>query len=294
MPHSGEVATPTPTTANRTPRRTPPGARRVSPLALAAAGAQALALAVLYWACVRTVSGQRQEDALHAQALATSDAGGTRWLARVFELTAQLEPRHLVIGFVVVGALGLLRGRPGRALLAMGVAALTLGVTEVLKLVVLTRPELAEQYGATANSLPSGHTSGVLGLALGALVAAPRRLRAPLALLGAGAAGAMGAYVVDAGWHRVSDVLASALVGSTCLCLALALSPQDRHRRSRVAALALGVPAACAAALVLVYAWPGSPEPAGHTLAVLAPGAVVALTVLLAARALPREVRERG
>lgn len=267
------------------PRRPSAGLRRrVSVTALLAAVWTSATLAVLYVVCVRTVEGQLHENALHSRALQTPDGNGVGWLERLFSVTSRLEPQHLLVAFAAVALLGLVRGAWTRGALGVLVAGGTLAVTELLKLVVLERPDLSERYGAIANSLPSGHTSAVLGLALGALVAAPRFLRGPLALLGAVAAGAMGAYVIDDGWHRVSDVLASALVASACLCLVLALPGRHRPRTSGLVGLAAGVPVASAVALAVVYAWPGT----GMTAAVVVPGAVVALTVLLGVRALPR------
>lgn len=260
-----------------------PTGRRVSGAALASAGWLAVALTVLYVVCVRTVTGQVHENALHLRTLATAAGGGIDWLTRVFEVTGRLQPQHLVIGFVIVGVLGVLRGRPSKALLGMAVAGATLDSTELLKLVVLSRPHLVS--AATSNSLPSGHTAAVLGLTLGALVAAPHRLRAPLAVVGAVAAGSMGAYVIDVGWHRVSDVLASALVGSACLALALALPSRARRRSGRIIGLGLVVPVLCAITLAAVYAGPAP----SYAVVVLVPGAVVALTVLLAAWTLPQE-----
>lgn len=241
-------------------------------------------LGVLYVVCVRTVEGQLHENALHSRALQTPDGNGVWWLERLFAVTSRLEPHHLVVALAAVAALGLVRGKPSRGALGVLVAGGTLAVTELLKLVVLDRPDLSERYGAIANSLPSGHTSAVLGLALGFLLAAPRALRVPVALVGAVAAGAMGAYVIDDGWHRVSDVVASALVASACLCLVLALPGRHRPRTRGLLGLAVGVPVAGAVALAVVYAFPG----VGMTAAVVVPGAVVALTVLLAVRALPR------
>ena len=287
MSHSGRVATSAPAGPTHQPgARAGRASRRTwSVAAFAAAWWQLVVLGVLYVACVRTVAGQDAENALHEQALAErADVGGL--LGRVLALTDRLEPPHLVVGIVVVGTLGLLRGRPGRALAGTAVAAVALGLTEVLKLWLLERPDLSERYGEMANSLPSGHTSAVLGLALGACVAAPRLLRVPLALAGAAAATAMGAFVVVEGWHRVSDVLASALVGSIVLCCVLALPTRGVRRRGALAALALLVPAACAAVLAAVYLL-GTSTPA----AALAAGAVAGLTVLLGAGAVPREVR---
>ncbi len=286
MPHSGGVST-TAAHPHRTPTHPGPPRRTWSPVALAGAWVQLLALGVVYWVCVRTATGQRHEDRLHEAALA---AKGTQsgWLRRTFDLADRLEPHHLVLGVAAVGVVGLLRGRPGRAVQGIVVAGGTLALTELLKLVLLERPDLLD-HASGSNSLPSGHTAAVLGVALGVLVAGPRWLRLPLALAGAAASGVMGAFVVAEGWHRVSDVLASALVGSLVLCCVQALPSRDRRPRGPLVRLALLVPAACAAALVVVYA-----AGAALTTSYVVAGAVVAATVLLAARALPREVRGRA
>ncbi|NIZ93332.1 phosphatase PAP2 family protein [Kineococcus rubinsiae] len=262
---------------------------RVSGASLGGALVQAAAFAGVYLACVRTVRGQLRENALHETAVSTPDAAGIGWLREVFRVVERFEPQHLLVAVAAMVVLGALsgRGRLRRTVLGVGVAAATLGVTEVLKLELLTRPTLSGLYGAIPNSLPSGHTSGVLGLALGFLLVAPRWLRPLFTLAGAAAAGAMGAFVIDHGWHRVSDVLASALVGSVVLCLALALPSRAQARTGRLLALAAGVPVLCLGALVVTYVLPTG----GLTAGTLSSGVVVAGTVLLAARALPREVR---
>ncbi len=293
MPHSGEVTSSTAPTAPAPTLRSP-GRRGLGRYA-ATAALHTAALAVLYVVCVRTARGQAAEDAVHRLALRSPDAGLPAPAERLLDLAGHLEPHHLLAGAAAVALAGLARRAPGRAALGLGVAAGTLGLTELLKLVLLDRPNLLEAYANGGNSLPSGHTAGVLGVCLGLLVAAPPRWRVLLAPLGALASGAMGAMVVADGWHRVSDPLASALVGTAVLALALALPWGRRGRWVRgrpgaVAALAAGVPAACALALVAAYAWPG----AGLGAAVAAPGLAVAATVLLAAAALPREVRARG
>jgi membrane-associated phospholipid phosphatase len=278
------VVSTTATHQPRTPSR-PWSARRTwSVTALNGAWWQLVALGVLYYVCVRTATGQVHENQLHRDALADRGAV-TGWLGRAFDVVERLEPHHLVIGVVLIGVLGLLRGRPGKAAQGIVVAGGTLALTELLKLVLLERPDLLES-GYASNSLPSGHTAAVLGLALGALVAAPRFLRFPMTLVGAAAAGAMGAFVIADGWHRVSDVLASALVGSIVFCLVQVLPSRDRRARGALVSLMVTVPLACAAALVVVYAGAVS-----LTTAYVVAGSVVALTVLLAGRALPQEVR---
>ncbi|WP_432570599.1 phosphatase PAP2 family protein [Kineococcus sp. SYSU DK005] len=282
-------------TAPAPPRR---GAERRGAGALTAAALlHAAALAVLYAVCVRTARGQAAEDAVHEAALRSADAGLPAPGERLLHLAGHLEPVHLLAGAGLVVLAGLARRSPARAGLGLAVAAATLGATELLKLVVLQRPDLVEA-ASTHNSLPSGHTAGVLGVCLGLLAAAPPCWRWVLAPAGALASGAMAAMVVAEGWHRVSDPLASALVGSAAFALAQALAPERPRRgrapavprRGRVAALAAGVPAACAAALVAAYAVPG----AGLGTAVAAPGLAVAATVLLAAGALPRRARARA
>ncbi|WP_432494920.1 phosphatase PAP2 family protein [Kineococcus gypseus] len=261
----------------------------------AVAAAHAGALAVLYALTVLTARGQAAEDAVHRLALSSPDAGLPAPAEQLLALAGHLRPVHLLAGAAAVGAVGLLRGAPGRAALGLAVATGTLALTELLKLALLPRPDLLGAGGA--NSLPSGHTAGVVGVCLGLLVAAPPRWRWVLAPLGALASGAMGAMVVADGWHRVGDPLASALVGTAVLAGAHALPWGRRGRwvrgapaRGALAALALGVPAAGALALLAAHAWPG----ADLGTAVAAPGAAVALSVLLAAAALPREVRARA
>ncbi|WP_369056166.1 phosphatase PAP2 family protein [Kineococcus terrestris] len=264
---------------------------RASLAAAATALVPAAAFAVLYWAAVLTPQGQTAENALHAAASGRSVADGVGWLQPLFGVEQSLRPVHLAAGLGVLVVVGLLsgRGRLRRTVHGAGVALATLGATEVLKHVVLERPDLAARYGPHANSLPSGHTAAVLGLALGLLLVVPRVLRAPVALAGAFAAGSMAAFVVDDGWHRVSDVLASALVGTTVLCLALALPSPARRRPGRLLALAAGVPVLSALALVVTYTGPV----AGFRTGVAAGAVVVAATVLLAARAVPREPGRR-
>jgi membrane-associated phospholipid phosphatase len=256
-------------------------------VALGAAWWQLVALGVLYVVCVRTATGQLRENRLHTLAL-ENRGSETGWLRTAFDLVDRLQPHHLVLGVALVGLVGLVRGRVGAALKGVVVAAGTLGLTELLKLVLLERPDLLE-HGSSANSLPSGHTSAVLGLALGLLVAGPRWARLPLALAGAVAGGAMGTFVIADGWHRVSDVLASALVGSVVFCLVQVLPQREHRRRAALVRLSLVVPAAAAAALVVVYAGDAS-----LTTSYLVAGAVVTLTVLAATQALPREVARRG
>ncbi|RNI22217.1 phosphatase PAP2 family protein [Flexivirga caeni] len=102
--------------------------------------------------------------------------------------------------------------------------------TQVLKHHVL-------QSVAQQNSLPSGHTTVGLSLALAAVVVAPYRWR-PLVTAGAAAlATFIGAGTVAAHWHRPGDVLAAGMVclGWAAVALAIAGGLQRRRHRGRQA-----------------------------------------------------------
>lgn len=123
----------------------------------------------------------------------------------------------LLLAVALVAIVAFLRGRPRMALIAaasVGAAVLT---TEVLKLIVLERPDIVPSgLTGTGNSYPSGHTTVGMSVCLAALLVVPARLRIPTAL-GAGAVGAaFGVAVVAAGWHRPSDA-----VGAYFVCLSV-------------------------------------------------------------------------
>ncbi|WP_299518403.1 phosphatase PAP2 family protein [uncultured Serinicoccus sp.] len=125
-------------------------------------------------------------------------------------LSGLLPNPYLLLGLALgLGALALLRHlRTGLAVLVT--VPLLVASTQVLK-DVLPRPQLADPW-VMANSLPSGHTGAALALALALLLLSPRRLLPAAALVGAGLSLWMGALVVLLGYHRPSDVLASALL----------------------------------------------------------------------------------
>ncbi|MFB9377018.1 phosphatase PAP2 family protein [Kineococcus gynurae] len=268
---------------------------------LLAAVVQALAFAVLFVVCVLTRPGQLAEDVLHGEAYRRAAEGGDspQWLSFATTLVEGLQPWHFVIGLGVLAVVGLLRRRLRLTLAALATALGTMGLAELLKHVLLERPDLAGTAGAAAtNSLPSGHTSAALGIGLGLVLLAPGRWRAPAAVVAAVAAGSMGAMVVEHGWHRLSDVLASALLASF-VATVTAVLPVGSGRTRRVAAppgavlqAAVLVPALAAGALLLVYALPTGTLPVSALdLSAASGGLVAAATVLLVARALPREAR---
>ena len=108
--------------------------------------------------------------------------------------------------------IGLARGRVLLAI-AVGVSIVGANVTaEVLKRIVLDRPDLVNGIGYLGNTYPSGHSTVAMSLAVGAVLVAPRRLRGTAAVAGIVYATAVSTAVLLTGAHRPSDAVAAAFV----------------------------------------------------------------------------------
>jgi hypothetical protein len=166
----------------------------------------ALLVVALYVVFVQTRVGQRIDDAaLDGRAsLAAQDVQDADDLLQ----TISLSSVALLGGAVVL--VGLVRG----GLPLGGVAAVVLAganvATQAMK-EVLPRPDLitGENHLGIGNSLPSGHTTVAMSIAIAALLVAPRRYRGPVAIVGIAYAGGIGVAVLTAGWHRPSDAVAA-------------------------------------------------------------------------------------
>ncbi|MBM7799017.1 membrane-associated phospholipid phosphatase [Microlunatus panaciterrae] len=164
-----------------------------------------LAAAAIGWVALTTVRGQQLDD-LAAHVLSAGSIAVADDLSRLLEL---VSVSSAALALAVLMGLALVRGR---LRLAVGAAVLMAGAnvtTQVLKHLLLTRPDLG--YG-TLNSLPSGHTTVVFSLVLAAVLVSPRPVR-PLVVLAGSAVGTLtGLATLVAGWHRTSDVVAALLV----------------------------------------------------------------------------------
>jgi membrane-associated phospholipid phosphatase len=148
----------------------------------------------------------------------------------------------LVVGLLVIAALGFLWRRPWHLLAGVAVFFLANITTQLMKL-VLSHPELQGALGASYPveiDYPSGHTTAAFSLGFALWVTAPPRWRAWAAAFGLAYGSAVGLGVVIAGWHYVSDVIGAVMVVGFWGALALAAlvaagleSPADRPPRSR-------------------------------------------------------------
>lgn len=250
--------------------------RGTTTTAAAAAVTGVLVLVVL----VRIALGSQQGQSWDDSAMNTVVAGRDARLALLS-----------VLGYVSIGAIvavaaacavvALLRGRIG---LAVGAAVVIVGsnvTTQVLKHVVLDRPDLGL---GTLNSLPSGHTTVVASAVGAALLVAPRLWRPLIALAGGFATTLTGASTVVAGWHRPSDVIAALAVSLVWTAL---VSLLVRGTSAPVVGSMAGAVVGCAGALLFlisvgvrpVMGWDGFVDSA------LVLGAVAAATAMFVAAA---------
>ncbi|MFJ2507205.1 phosphatase PAP2 family protein [Arthrobacter citreus] len=173
---------------------------------LAAAGA-----AVTYFGFVRTTTGQLADESAWVQA--EQVAPGSR--LPVLKILDSLPLASVFIALAVIAAVALYRRRLSPAVIAVATMAGANLATQLLKNLLLDRPDRGVVTLAF-NSLPSGHTTmAASAMAAVFLVSSPRWR--PLA------AAVGGTYAVLAGsatffnlWHRPADVVAAFFVVSAC------------------------------------------------------------------------------
>jgi membrane-associated phospholipid phosphatase len=200
-------------------------ARPLRPLPLAVlALACALALVVAYAFFVRTHAGQRIDEAALSGRLASLHA---RHAAD--QLLTTISVGSLALALVLLVGQALLRRRVALAVVAVAVVLGAMGLTELLKRLVLPRPELVPT-AIEHNSFPSGHTTIAFAVGIAAALAAPPRWRRAVAAGALVYGTAIGVATVAAGWHRPSDVAGALLVvtgWAAAVVLAVALVDPD-------------------------------------------------------------------
>ena len=200
------------------PRREPPRHRPTGALLLAAASA--LGFVVLSWWAVRTPSGQSFDD--RAMVWIAVHLPGQRAST---DLLGLVSAGAVLLGAAVLALLALAVHGPRRAVAVAGVALGLPVLARLLKL-VLDRPDLVD---GSANSLPSGHTAAVAGLAMAFVLAVPALLRGLTLALVVPVVLAAGYATVVLQWHRPSDAAAAALLAVTVGALAHAAAPPRRR-----------------------------------------------------------------
>ena len=183
-------------------------ARTRAPRLGALAVASSLLALVVYVVAVRTRLGQRIDGVAFNRRFAVT-AAMTR---RTDRLLGTVSVASLVAVGLALVVVALARRRPSLAV-AVGVAITgAVLTTELLKLRVLTRPDLGDFGGVEYNTFPSGHATIGMVLSLGLVLVAPPRLGRAAAIVAALVSTAFGTAVLSSGWHRPSDTIGAYLV----------------------------------------------------------------------------------
>ena len=178
----------------------------------------ALVVAV-YLMFVRTEWGQTVDDA----ALAGRVLEPQNVIADAWELLDIISVAALGLASMILMGIAVVRKRIYLAL-ATGVMILGANVTtQVLKRIVLTRPDLDAGTEILQNSFPSGHSTVAMSVAVALVLVVPSRFRWLAAVLGTAYAAATGVAVVSAGWHRPSDAVGAWFVVGAWTAFVLAL-----------------------------------------------------------------------
>lgn len=170
----------------------------------------------VYVLSARTHTGQAVENA----ALNGAEQVGPRAFLAASTALSTITYSSLVLATVLVGAIGLLRRQVHLAVAAMAVILGSQAITQILKYVVLQRPELLDNGEYLENTLPSGHTTAAMSVLFAMLIVMPYRFRGVAMFFALSWAVGIGAYTVIAHWHRLSDTLAADAVALFVACAA--------------------------------------------------------------------------
>ncbi|MBC7596367.1 MAG: phosphatase PAP2 family protein, partial [Kineosporiaceae bacterium] len=201
------------------------------------AGATMVVSAGAGWATYRLAVSNGPGQRLDHDAMDTVYAGPDARLA-VLRVLSNVSIGAVVVVMLLCVGLALARGHSQWAIGAVVVIAGANVTTQLLKRVVLDRPDF--NLGIL-NSLPSGHTTVVASATAAMVLTAPPALRAVMILGGSAATTLTAASAIVAGWHRPSRVVAALAVTLLWAAAASAmLSRRVVHTRGATSAAMIG------------------------------------------------------
>ncbi|POH69866.1 MULTISPECIES: phosphatase PAP2 family protein [Cryobacterium] len=184
-----------------------------------------VAFVALYSFFVRDVAGQ----AIDQLAFNGAEDGSTG--TTVTRQLLDLIPSVMVaIGAIVSLIIATVRRAWFPLVVAVSAAMVAVVTTQLLKNVILTRPELGVD-GYVPNSFPSGHTTVAAASALVVFLVASPHTRWLAGTIGAAFAVAAGVSTLVSLWHRPSDVIAALLVVAFWGCVAGAVLTRSGGRQ---------------------------------------------------------------
>ena len=192
---------------------------------LAAVGALAmvgaLGLAATAYVALRTSRGLSLDRA-------ASDAVSSPPLVldRLYEGLSLVSVGSVGLSLLVCVTLAVVQRRFDLALAAVVVIGGADLTTQILKKGLFPSLDL----GHAPNSLPSGHTTVALSIALAAVIVAPSAWRSTVAIGVSATAALVGVALVLGRWHRPSDVIAATFVCLLWAAIGLLTAALVRHR----------------------------------------------------------------
>ena len=199
--------------------------------ALWLAGACVIAM-VLVWAVADLVPAARSLDvhllgkltalSAHRQHIGTPARAGPHVEGTLNALVDLVNPTLYALWVALIIAVALIYRRARLAIAVAAVMVLAPLSAELLKPLVALNHEQLGYLGVGPEAWPSGHATAALALALCAVLVAPARARATVAVLGALGALALGCALVILEVHMASDVIGGYLVAVLWAALALA------------------------------------------------------------------------
>jgi len=177
-----------------------------------AAGAAAVFLLI-----VGTAGGQRLDRQVFQAAKSAQDGIPVPDVLRLDIMTNPLM-------WISVAAAILLTGNVVRQPLftaaTLAVPVMCIVAARTLRLEVLERPQLDQDVPwPTANTFPSGHVAGAMGIALSLLLVAPSWMRLVGVVPCAAWVALVSRDIMGEGWHRLSDVAGSVLLAAAIVSL---------------------------------------------------------------------------
>lgn len=163
---------------------------------------------------VLSQTGQRVEENVLAASDFTTDPPAPLGL---------VSPASIAIALVALGLVALWVHGITRALIVTLVPAAAIVASQLLKSELLGRPDFLTFEAV--NTFPSGHMTVFTVVVGAAVLAAPRSIRALVALAGAALLGVVSWQLLSYGWHRPSDVLGALALGVLGFAAATTLSP---------------------------------------------------------------------
>lgn len=243
-------------------------------------------LATVYLLAVRTVPGQRFEDAVLK---AAGRVAGSADQAGALDILDAITVPAVVVAVILLMLITLLRRRLFLGCLSVAMIAGSVATTQVFQQFLQRPILLAQGVRREDQSFPSGHTAVATSLMCALVMVAPYRFRGVVAFLASLWAASVGVATVTASWHRPSDTIGADLIVVGYACTAVAILA--RWGRVREAALPTPVGRTLRGVLtgayagVAVLAFAVAAATAGIVLSEPVPGGTGA-SMLLAGRAL--------